>query len=98
MGVLADYLEHAKVRPSMFIGEQTVSALYAFIGGFREALLFSGHRDLIYEGFNRWLQEQVLPPGEGNWRRVFLQRGMTEEKALAYFFALWEQYRSSRAE
>jgi hypothetical protein len=61
-------------------------------------LLFSGHRDPNYEGFERWLQEQVLPPDERNWRRVFLQRGMTEEEALAHFFALWEQYRSSRAE
>src|SRR5919204_871539 len=98
MGVLADYLERAKVRPDMFIGEQTVSALYAFIGGFREALLFTGNVDPIYEGFNRWLQEQVLPPVEGNWRRVFLARGMTEDEALVHFFALWAEYRRRQAE
>jgi len=91
MGMLTDYLEsaHLRERPGMYLGSTTGTALYFFLAGFQEGLLYSGHYDPEYEAFLHWIDVRLH---RRNWLAEFVEAGLTDTQAFLQFFTLWDEY------
>lgn len=91
VGMLTDYLESVQVRerPGMYLGSATGTALFFFLAGFQEGLLYSGHYDPEYEAFLHWIEVRLHTR---NWLGEFQAAGLTDTQAFAHFYTLWDEY------
>jgi hypothetical protein len=91
---LYQILDKIRARPSMYIGEHSISAVYHFINGFYMAHNYETYEAPPFDGFNDFVGKfygKYTTPG---WRNLILADHFGNEKeALTRFFVLLDEFR-----
>ncbi len=95
MDKVYDLLMEIKKRPEIYIGNHSIERLYAFISGFRfyEHYALNTYESCCLDGFNEYVAKLYNFTETYNWSTMIeLVAGSKENKALAKFFELLDEY------
>lgn len=89
--------ESFRKRPGMYIGENSISLLKAFLDGIAYAIdvnKIDPKEDLNLEGFNDWVAKKYnYFESTAGWKNIILnENNQDEEKSLKEFFKLYDQF------
>jgi len=91
-----DVVDRIRIRPGMFLGECSLSALDAYLRGARDGARMAGEQLLKekpeFSQFGEWIA-QKFERNETDWRIQIEAFSGNAEEALAQFFLLLDQYR-----
>ena len=85
-----------RIRPPLYIGENSITTLYQFLNGCQFALKISGVEEKPnFMDFHTWVRERLqLSPMSVNYATTLLEYFHDEEIAMQKFFILIDEYRA----
>jgi hypothetical protein len=91
-----DWLQKIRKRPSMYLGQASISHLRSFIAGYilarRELKLPQSESEQKFTEFQPWLQQKFRLTSSQSWDKIILFYSEDERSALNYFFELLDQF------
>jgi hypothetical protein len=98
MNKLYDYIEKTKVRPVLYIGENTLSAMYFHLQGYFAACEEHGIKDgenPDFSGFHDFVAKfYSYRESTAGWKNIILRENNVDERqSLLKFFELIELYK-----
>ena len=97
---LVDYFTHARVRPGMYLGINTITKLYDQIQGYGTAFWFNDIDNPIdknfFDNFNEFVYNYYEVATNDSWKGVILEQCWgNEQKALSKFFEIFDLFISN---
>jgi hypothetical protein len=101
-GNLYDLLERIRKRPSMYLGQASITHLRACLSGYnlarRELGIAATEQDQSFLEFQDWIRQKFRVTSEQSWDKIILFYCEDERGALEKFFQLWEEFCGLRIE
>jgi hypothetical protein len=96
-----DLIEHMRVRPALFLGANSLSALWYFLRGYHMGLRGNPQVSIatspLEKEFHDWVAYRLhFLESTTGWRNMILQHIQDEKAALNRFFELFDEYRFRR--
>ncbi|MGG6270595.1 hypothetical protein ACQ4M3_38405 [Leptolyngbya sp. AN03gr2] len=93
---LYQVLRDIQTRPGMFLGNQSITRLRAFLDGYSSARADLGlpttQQEKAFNGFQAWIQAHFKITATQGWDRIILAHSTNEQDALDRFFELFAQF------
>jgi hypothetical protein len=95
-GTLYDHIDRMRIRPAMWLGEATLTALWRFTDAYQFALTQHGideHLNPPFSEFHDFCARYFQMASEAGWCRIILADNYgQEEQALQQFFPLFDDF------
>jgi hypothetical protein len=95
-GNLYDLLERIRKRPSMYLGQASITHLRACLSGYnlarRELGISATEQDQRFLEFQDWIRQKFRVTSEQSWDKIILFYSEDERSALEQFFQMWEEF------
>lgn len=89
-------LEKIKERPGMYLGRESITALFYFIEGYKYALMDAGiaadNELQEFRQFQPWLQKRVHITISASWAGIILLQSVDERDAFRNFFVFFDEF------
>jgi hypothetical protein len=92
-------LDLIREKPTLYLGEHSLTGLWHFLGGYRTAELDHGIDDVIQlpKDFHEWVAYRLhFYESTSGWRRMILDRVPDERAALMRFWELLDDHRARK--
>jgi hypothetical protein len=97
---LYQVLRELQVRPSMFLGQCSITRLRSFLDGYRSARADLGlqttSQEKEFSKFQAWVQEKYQVMSSHGWDSIILSNSADEQEALQLFFSLLQQFQQEQ--
>lgn len=93
MNYMKEILSEMKIRPRMFLGENKLEYLHAFINGYMyRKFQEEDIRPEFYPGFQEYIEKFYDVTAGQHWSKIIDFYSDTEEEALQKFFGHLDEY------
>jgi hypothetical protein len=94
---LKDYFVELRIRPAMYLGENTITKLHDHLQGYKMAYWFNDIDNLVdktfFASFNEFVYDYYSVTTSDDWKGVILEQCFgNEQNALDTFFELFDLY------
>ncbi len=89
-------IQKIKQRPSLYLGQRSISHLQTFLDGYtfarREQNLPVTEEEREFEGFQEWVEFRFNQQSTQSWAKIILFYSEDERDALVRFFELFAEF------
>jgi len=96
MASIIELIKKIEKRPAMYIGENSISCLKAFLDGWQLALDYDYIDSLLFQEFQSWVELKYGLPNTRGWHSIILFHSQDQPDALCTFFELFNDYLNER--
>jgi hypothetical protein len=94
--LLSELFEQVLERPAMYVGQESVVRISAFVEGYWYAKWACGEdvRDDLYRGFTAWTAKRFRIESAHSWEDIILFMALGESRAYEMTVELWGEYKA----
>lgn len=100
MGQFNDLLQKIKQRPALYLGQNSIHSLQAFLDGYyfarRELDIPLTDQEIEFQNFLQWIRQRFNVETGQPWSSIVLFHASDERSAVNRFFELFDEFQRSQ--
>jgi hypothetical protein len=97
-----DVLQPIRHRPALYIGQNSIFSLQAFLDGYyfarRDLNIALTDQEEEFQAFLQWIRQKFDVETGQLWASIVLSHSIDERDAVAQFFQLFDEFKATRSE
>jgi hypothetical protein len=95
-----DVLQTIRQRPALYLGQNSIFSLQAFLDGYyfarRDLNIALTDQEEAFQVFLQWMRQKFHVETGQLWASIVLAHAIDERDAVTQFFQLWDEFRATR--
>jgi hypothetical protein len=95
-----DVLQTIRQRPALYLGQNSIFSLQAFLDGYyfarRDLDIALTDQEEAFQVFLQWMRQTFHVETGQLWASIVLAHAIDERDAVTLFFQLWDEFRATR--